>query len=342
MSELIPQQRIDDIRARFRVSDVARHLTKLRKVGAEYGGLCPFHKEKTASFTVNDAKGFYHCFGCGSHGDIIRLAQEGFGLSFRDAVNMIDGAGLPPVDPKQWAKEKEQDGRLDAEAVADALRFWEGGDDIAGTPADAYLMLRGIRVRPDNLRFNRIPTWKDPETGRWNRPRPALMLRAENLAAEFVGIQRIYLTEDGRKADMAKPKLSLGSVRGASMRFGKPAVDVMLIGGPENGLSLFQDFNEMVTVYVSPGEAMMYAVRLPTLTKAVTIVRQNDGPGIAAARRAKQEIASTGRLTRALGPPRQFKDWNDKICGMNAIAAATRRVKTAKRAECVASQSGPA
>lgn len=314
---LIPQQRIDSIRARYRVSDVARRLTQLRKAGAEWAGLCPFHKEKSPSFYVNDMKRFAHCFGCGWHGDIIRLCEDGFRLSFPQAVDMIDGAGLPPVDPRQWAKEKEIDDRLDSEAVADALRFWEDGGDIAGTPADAYLMLRRISARPDAIRFNRVPTWKDPDTGRWNRSRPALLLKAENLHGEFVGIQRIMLTEDGQKAPMEHPKLTLGRIRsaGGAVRFGRPREHAIVTGSPEDGLTLYQRHAELETVYVSCGESNLPFLRLPRLTRKVTVARQNDKPGRAAERKALTAFREQGRQVFRLPPPPQFKDWNDQARG---------------------------
>lgn len=302
------------------MSDLAARLTKLRRVGGEFSGLCPFHNENTPSFTINDAKQFYYCFGCGAHGDIIRLARDGFNLTFRAAVEMIEGASLAPVGPAVRLKEEFEDRKRDSENLAAAQEFWEEGGPISGTPADLYLSWRKIYVRPPCIRYGIVPSYRS-ELGRWHFRRPCLMVKAENLAGEFTGIQRIFLTEDGGKADMPKPKLSLGNVRGASIRLGPPASDVMVIGGPENGLSLWQDFAERVTVYISPGEAMMYAVKLPRLTRAVTVVRQNDAPGVKAAKRAAEEFAQQGRKVRPLAPPPQFNDWNDKLTGAERAAA---------------------
>ena len=68
-----PPQFLDEIRARLTLSDVIGRSVKLTRKGREYTGLCPFHNEKTPSFTVSDDKNFYHCFGCGAHGDVISL-----------------------------------------------------------------------------------------------------------------------------------------------------------------------------------------------------------------------------------------------------------------------------
>ena len=89
------QKFLDELRARVSVAEVVGAKVKLVRKGREYMGLCPFHNEKTPSFTVNEAKGFYHCFGCGAHGDIIKFEMEANGLPFMDAVTKLaNKAGL--------------------------------------------------------------------------------------------------------------------------------------------------------------------------------------------------------------------------------------------------------
>ena len=83
------QRFIDELRARIPIADVVGAKVKLVKKGREYQGLCPFHHEKTPSFTVNEAKGFYHCFGCGAHGDIVKFEMEANGLPFMDAIQKL-------------------------------------------------------------------------------------------------------------------------------------------------------------------------------------------------------------------------------------------------------------
>lgn len=302
---------LDEIRSRYRVSDIAARHVKLRKRGGEYVGLCPFHMEKTPSFTINDAKGFYHCFGCGAHGDIFRFVMETHGLNFRAAVEAIDSAKLPTVSPTDHAQMLADDEARESSNRADARRFWEEGRPLLGTPADAYLCWRQIFIRPEELRFGRIPSRRD-DNGLWHRIRLALMLRAESLSGDFMGIQRIYLTDDGGKANMPNPKLSLGDIRGASIRFGRPASDVILTGSPEDGLTLHQRFGK-TTVYVSCGESMLHLVRLPKLCRTVTIARQNDKPGRQAAKRTEAAMREQGRAFRHIAPKPAFKDWNDEV-----------------------------
>ncbi len=93
---------LDELRARVTLSSVIQRTTKLQKAGHEWKGCCPFHDEKTPSFTVSDQKGFYHCFGCGAHGDVIRWMTDQRGLAFMDAVKELAaeaGMEVPAPDP---------------------------------------------------------------------------------------------------------------------------------------------------------------------------------------------------------------------------------------------------
>lgn len=315
MDDAAFRRRIEDITSRYRVSDAVRRRTKLRRSGAEWTGLCPFHIEKTGSFTVNDAKGFAHCFGCSWHGDVIDFIRATERVTFLEALAMLDGGALPEVDPAEMARAKAEDEALDLEKVAAAQSFWDEAGPVVGTPADLYLCWRQIFVRPPELRFGMVPSWRS-EDGRWGPRRPALLILAQSLAGEFLGIQRIFLTADGGKAPMRKPKLSLGAIHGASIRFGRPRDEVIVTGGPEDGLTLFQRYAEQATVYVSCGEAMLPFLRLPRSTRRVTIARQNDAPGIEAARKAAIAFREQGREVLMIAPKPAFKDWNDELRGI--------------------------
>ena len=80
---------LDELRARTLLSAVISPSVKLIRAGREWKACCPFHNEKTPSFTINDEKGFYHCFGCGAHGDAIRFLTDARGLPFMDAVKEL-------------------------------------------------------------------------------------------------------------------------------------------------------------------------------------------------------------------------------------------------------------
>ena len=102
----LPLDFYDKLRASIRVSEIVGKKVVLTRKGLEYTGLCPFHDEKTPSFTVNDAKRFYHCFGCGAHGDLIRFLSETTGISYKNAAIQIaqnNGIEIPKLTASQSA-----------------------------------------------------------------------------------------------------------------------------------------------------------------------------------------------------------------------------------------------
>lgn len=117
---------LDELRTRIAVSDIVGRQVKLTKKGREYSGLCPFHKEKSPSFTVNDEKGFYHCFGCGAHGSAIDFLMNNDGLSFREAVERLaNQAGLEvPRDTVEQQQRSDKRKTL-VEVMEAACRFFE-------------------------------------------------------------------------------------------------------------------------------------------------------------------------------------------------------------------------
>ena len=89
MSQRIPQSFIDDLIARADIVEIVGNRVSLTKAGREYKAVCPFHAEKTPSFTVSPTKGFYHCFGCGAHGTALGFLMEYDSLEFLDAVEAL-------------------------------------------------------------------------------------------------------------------------------------------------------------------------------------------------------------------------------------------------------------
>ena len=91
MSGRIPQSFIDDLLARTDIVDLIDQRVKLKKAGKNYQACCPFHNEKSPSFTVSHEKQFYHCFGCGAHGTVLGFLMEYDGLEFLDAIDELAG-----------------------------------------------------------------------------------------------------------------------------------------------------------------------------------------------------------------------------------------------------------
>ena len=86
---MIPQDFIQALLGRVDIVDVIDRHVRLKKAGANYKACCPFHNEKTPSFNVSPSKQFYHCFGCGAHGNAIGFVMEYSGLTYPDAIREL-------------------------------------------------------------------------------------------------------------------------------------------------------------------------------------------------------------------------------------------------------------
>jgi len=141
-----PPSFLDEIRARVPVSDVVRQRVALKKAGREWKGLSPFNPEKSPSFTVNDQKGFYHCFSSGKHGDQFRFLMETEGVTFPESVERLAAlAGLPL--PKVSAEDERREERRKTlyEVVDLAAKFFEESLQArTGARARGYLADRGL------------------------------------------------------------------------------------------------------------------------------------------------------------------------------------------------------
>jgi DNA primase len=143
-----PQSFIEEIRTRVRVSEVVGKAVSLRRAGREFHALCPFHKEKSPSFTVNDEKGFFHCFGCGAHGDVIGFTMDYEHLGYREAVERlagISGLSVPKLTHAEVEKEKKAQSLQD---VMETVTGWMQ-EQLEQTPeaevARRYLRERGLK-----------------------------------------------------------------------------------------------------------------------------------------------------------------------------------------------------
>ena len=142
----IPPAFLDEIRNRLDLSDVVGTRVKLQRKGREWTACCPFHNEKTPSFYVNNEKGFYHCFGCGEHGDHIGFVMNHDGQSFLDAVETLAsqaGLDMPKADPDAARKAERAKGLK--EAMEAAVRaYQEALFAPEGAEARAYIEKRGL------------------------------------------------------------------------------------------------------------------------------------------------------------------------------------------------------
>lgn len=149
MAGQIPQRFIDDLLSRVDVVEVVGERVELKRSGRNYSGLCPFHQEKSPSFTVSADKQFYHCFGCGAHGSALRFLMEYDKLPFPEAVEQLAGRlGLEVPregadDPKAREREKKRDQGVNLLELA-ARFFRERAVMQEGQAARSYLEQRGL------------------------------------------------------------------------------------------------------------------------------------------------------------------------------------------------------
>ena len=104
---------LDELRNRLTLSEMIGRRISVQRAGREFKACCPFHNEKTPSFTINDDKQFYHCFGCGAHGDVIGFVMAHDNVSFIDAVETLCAeAGMQMPKPDPMAVEKAEKGHI--------------------------------------------------------------------------------------------------------------------------------------------------------------------------------------------------------------------------------------
>ena len=144
MAGRIPRSFIDDLLARVDIVDVIASYVSLRKAGRNHQALCPFHDEKTPSFTVSQEKQFYHCFGCGANGTVISFVMEYNGLGFPEAVE--DLAARYNLEVPREAGRQPDSGRNNElyELLGQAAQFYQGHLQGSAGRATAYLKKRGI------------------------------------------------------------------------------------------------------------------------------------------------------------------------------------------------------
>jgi DNA primase len=222
---LFPQQFIDDVRAAADIVTVVSDYVSLRKAGAAYKGLCPFHGEKTPSFSVNRDRGFFHCFGCGAGGDVFKFIELQEKVGFTDAVRQLAqkfGIPIPEVEATEEGRESaaEREALLGIHEIA-AAYFREQLE----TPA-------GVRIR-DYLRSDRGLT---PETigtlGLGYAPPTRDGLRQRLLKQGFAPATTIrsgLITrrDDGSEVDRFRNRLMVPITRdsGSVIAFGGRALD---------------------------------------------------------------------------------------------------------------------
>lgn len=281
---------------------MAKAGIKLEKVGQEFRARCPFHSEKSPSFTVFDGGRRFHCFGCGAHGDVLDLAMHLHGGGLREVAQSLGAASLPSTLVEQPAPVDKR------ESIANAKAIWRAAVAVKGTVAEAYLRWRRITIPiPDSIRFAMLCY------GKSGRKHPCLIAAIASADDKLIGIQRTYLAPDGRgKANVPKPKLSLGRVSGGAIRIAPCARSMVICEGLEDGLTLQQELGR--AVWVAAGATNLSRMQFPRGVETVAIGGDGDEPGRVAARSAADAFIARGIRARTFFPI-EAKDFNAELMG---------------------------
>lgn len=312
------------IRDRFPLSGVASKAgVKLHRAGNELKACCPFHADRTPSFTIYADDRRAHCFGCGWSGDVLDFVRQAYGVKLPGAIDMLDGGALRELEQQRAPAKPKADMRPVAQRIVN------DSVPIEGTPAAVYLRSRGITMDlPHTLRFARLSPPQIEGNGvlAANGPGllPALIAIVADPSGALVGLQRTYLTEDGHKAAVKatasdrKPKVkySLGNVVGGSIQLGPPSASMLVTEGLEDGLTLAQALGR--SVWVAAGTSMMPQMAFAPVTRAVVIGADGDDAGAVAAAKAAEAFAAAGLATRIMRPTPPYKDFNAELMGVQS------------------------
>jgi DNA primase len=159
-----PPQFIERLRSHFLMSEVIGKRLAIKKFGREYKAVCPFHNEKSPSFTVNDEKGFYHCFGCGAHGDAIEFVRRYDKVSYAEAIESLardGGIPLPEFSPEMARKAEAHKLQHD---VVEAACLWFEKQLHSASHVDALSYLEKRGLKPETVRQFRLGYAPDEKT----------------------------------------------------------------------------------------------------------------------------------------------------------------------------------
>jgi phage/plasmid primase-like uncharacterized protein len=266
------------------LSEVARKSLRLEKAGKEWRACCPFHQEKSPSFYINDDKQFFHCFGCGAHGDVVDFVALRDRTDTAGALASLTGGDAPRLTERdassreKWLREKEEAREKEASAATERARArWEAAHPVEG--ANAYLERK--KVAPHTARI---------EKGK-------LLLPVYDEEGEIMSVQTI--ADDGSKLFAPGAPTSMGRMH-IGIHFGT----TVICEGFATGASIFEAMPGHVCVTFSKGN--MHKI-------ARSLSARGDKIILAADTNAADEMGALAReLDCPLIVPRAGSDFNDQ------------------------------
>ncbi len=246
---MIPQSFIQDLLNRVDIVDVVESYVPLKRAGSNYAARCPFHSEKSPSFTVSQTKQFYHCFGCGAHGTAISFLMEHQGMGFIDAVKDLAGrVGMvvPEPTPDPEHKEKVETAEDLTQVMLKAAQFYKA-QLKSSDKAVAYLKNRGLTGEI----AARYGLGYAPE-GWQNLEAVFPEYRAKSLTEAGL----VIASEEGRRYDRFRDRIMfpIHNQRGAVIGFGGRVIDQgepKYLNSPET--PLFEKGRELYGLFQARG-----------------------------------------------------------------------------------------
>lgn len=319
----------DELKAQLNIVDIIGREVTLKKSGSNYMGLCPFHSEKTPSFSVNEGKQFYHCFGCGKSGDVIGFVQEYYKLPFIEAVEKLateNGIKLP---------ERRSSGpRIDYDKYhsinAKAARFFYNSLGIKGNKGLAYLRKRGLsketitafglgyapasgRALVDHLRSEGVSDEDMLKLGLANKGKEDLYDKfRDRVMFPIISTQDRVIGFGGRAIGDYKPKylnspeseifLKKNNLFGLNLT--KKEIDkenrAIIVEGYMDMISLYQNGVRNVAASLGTALTLNQARLLCRYSKNIVLSYDSDTAGINAALRGIDVITAAGGKPRVM------------------------------------------
>lgn len=292
-----------EIKRGYSLAAVMSAYVSVRRNAQGGAARCPFHDDRSPSLSIYADDTRFLCHGCGAQGDVIDFLMAIHSVSMGEALAMLESGEFPE-------REQSVDPAADAERIAAAHATWASTVPATGTAVETYLRSRHIAITiPTCIRFAMLPYGN-------SAPMPCLAAALTDCDERLTGVHRIFLRSDGAaKANVAKPKLSLGIIRGSAIRLAPldGAGELVICEGIEDGLSLLQMTG--APVWAVAGASMMASVQFPSEVRAIVIASDNDEAGMRAASRANHAFGGRGLTVRLLRPHDGFKDFNDELRG---------------------------
>lgn len=329
----IPEQKIDDIRLGNEIVDVVSEYVMLKKKGKNYWGNCPFHQEKTPSFSVNPEKQIFHCFGCHVGGNVFTFIMRHEKIGFVDSVLLLaERAGIEiPKSKMQFEPDSETETLYRANQMAG--EFYINNLKNLPNPAFDYIKTReidpkfiekfGLGYSPDKwdgfLNFSKINPEKLENAGLviksergsfYDRFRGRLMFPIYNLSNRIIGFTARQLTDDKNSPKYINtPETDIYNKRNVlyGLNFAKESIrtkdNVYLVEGNMDFVRLFSEGIENAVAGSGTALTEDQVRLLSRFTKNVTIVYDGDSAGSKATIRGAEVLVSQGFDVKVMTMP---------------------------------------